>query len=113
LSERHHMKDNFLEADMAIGGVERLNRLISDILDVARLDQGIFRVDIQPIDLTGLAHEIAKVLSTPDQQIIVDAAEETVVAADAQRTQQCVDNLIAKAVPLSTHGAAMYDTERN
>ena len=82
-SERDHRKDDFRDADMAIGGVERLNRLISDILDVARLDQGIFRVDIQPIDLTGLAHEIAKVLSTPDQQIIVDAAEETVVAADA------------------------------
>jgi len=106
-SERDHRKDDFRDADMAIGGVERLNRLISDILDVARLDQGIFRVDIQPIDLTGLAHEIAKVLSTPDQQIIVDAAEETVVAADAQRVQQCVENLIANAVQHSPHGAAV------
>src|SRR5207244_10180958 len=103
LSERHHMKDNFLEADMAIGGVERLNRLISDILDVARLDGGIFRVDIQPIDLSGLAHEIAKALSTPEHQIIVDAADETVVAADAQRVQQCVETLIANAVQHSPH----------
>ncbi|TMA99112.1 MAG: GAF domain-containing sensor histidine kinase [Deltaproteobacteria bacterium] len=70
-------------------------------------DQGIFRVDIQPIDLTGLAHEIAKVLSTPEHQIIVDAAEETVVAADAQRVQQCVENLVANAVQHSPHGAAV------
>jgi len=52
-----------------------------------------------------LAQEVAKGLSTPERQIVVDAAEETIVAGDAQRIQQCVENLIANAVQHSPHGA--------
>lgn len=104
-SERDQRKDDFRDSDMAMRGVERLARLISDILDVARLDQGIFKVHPQPIDLAGLAREIAKALSTPEHQILVDAAEETVVAADPQRVQQCLENLIANAVQHSPQGA--------
>jgi signal transduction histidine kinase len=114
-SERDQRKDDFRDADRAMGGVERLDHLISDILDVARLDQGIFRMDVQPVDLTGLAREIAKALSTPEHQILVEAAGETVVAADAQRVQQCLENLIANAVQHSPQGAAvnvMVGTER-
>jgi two-component system, OmpR family, sensor kinase len=106
-SERDQRKDDFRDADLAFAGVERLNRLISDILDVARLDQGIFRVDVQPIDLAGLAREVAKALSTPEHQVVVEAADETIVAADAQRVQQCVENLIANAVQHSPHGAGV------
>jgi two-component system, OmpR family, sensor kinase len=102
---RDDRKDDLRDSDMAGTGVDRLNRLITDILDVARLDQGIFKLDIQPTDLARLTHDIAKALSTPAHQIIVDAAEETLVAADAQRIQQCVENLIANAVQHSPHGA--------
>jgi two-component system OmpR family sensor kinase len=104
-AERNQNKDDLRDVDMAIGGVDRLSRLISDILDVARLDQGIFRMDVQPTDLARLAHDVGKALSTPDHRIIVEAAEEAVVAGDAQRVQQCVENLVANAVQHSPHGA--------
>ena len=112
---RDQRSDDVREADKALHGVERLSRLISDLLDVARLDQGIFRMDVQPTDLASIARDTARALSTPEHQIVVTAAEETVVAADAPRIQQCVENLIANAVRHSPHAApvtVMVSTER-
>lgn len=104
-ADRDERKEDLRHSELAIAGVERLNRLISDILDVARLDQGIFRMDVQPTDLARLASEVAKGLSTPERPIVVDAAEEAIVAGDARRVQQCVENLIANAVQHSPHAA--------
>jgi len=112
---RDQRSDDVREADKALHGVERLSRLISDLLDVARLDQGIFRMDVQPTDLASIARDTARALSTPEHQIVVTAAEETVVAADAPRIHQCVENLIANAVRHSPHAApvtVMVSTER-
>jgi two-component system, OmpR family, sensor kinase len=107
---RDHRDDDLREVQKALGGVDRLGRLISDLLDVARLDQGIFQMDVQPTDLASIAREIAKTLSTPDHQVNVAASEETIVAADARRVQQCVENLIANAVQHSPHAAAVNIT---
>lgn len=102
---REHRADDIRESDVAMGGVDRLGRLISDLLDVARLDQGIFRIDVQPIDLTGLAHDVAKALSTSEHPVEVDSAEPAVIGGDMERVRQCVENLITNAVQHSPAGA--------
>ena len=40
--------------------VDRLNRLISDLLDVARLDRGVLNLDVQPINLAEVARDVAQ-----------------------------------------------------
>jgi two-component system, OmpR family, sensor kinase len=109
-AERDRREPDVREADKAIRGVDRLSRLISDLLDVGRLDQGIFNVDIQPVDLGSLAQEVGRAFSTPEHEIIANAMVDVVVAGDARRIQQCVENLIANAVQHSPHGAAVNVT---
>jgi two-component system OmpR family sensor kinase len=90
--------DDVRDCEAARRAVGRLNRLISDILDVARLDQGVLKLDIQPVDLGGVAHDAAAALATPDHEVRVECAEQTVVAADPDRIRQCVENVVSNAV---------------
>jgi signal transduction histidine kinase len=91
------------DADAALKGLARLSRIISDMLDVARIDQGVFAMNVQPVDLVALAHEAAKTLATPDHGIEVKAPEEIVVTGDPDRLRQLLDNLLSNAV---THSPA-------
>jgi two-component system OmpR family sensor kinase len=89
------------DCESAQSAVDRLNRLISDLLDVARLDQGVLKLDLQPINLSGVARDVASALATPDHRVDVTCSEETVVAADSDRLRQCVENLVANALRYS------------
>lgn len=84
---------------------DRLNRLIADLLDVARLDQGVLKLDLQPINLADVARDVASALGTPDHRVDVSCGEETVVAADSDRLRQCVENLVANAIRYSPRDA--------
>ncbi|HET7786763.1 MAG TPA: GAF domain-containing sensor histidine kinase [Myxococcales bacterium] len=86
------------DVDAALKGLARLGRVISDMLDVARIDQGLFAISLQPLDLVALVREEARTLSTPDHPIHVQAPEEIVVAADPERIRQCLQNLLSNAV---------------
>src|SRR5689334_1661398 len=44
-AQRDSRQDDVRDSEMGLNGVKQLNRLISDILDVARLDQGMFDID--------------------------------------------------------------------
>ncbi len=76
----------------------RLSRLISDLLDVARLDQGFFALNEQPVDLTQLIRETAHTFETPDMQIVVDAPQNVMVVGDVERLSQALENLLTNAV---------------
>jgi signal transduction histidine kinase len=93
------------DSDAALRAVWRLNRLIADILDVARIDQGVFRLDLAPVDLGALAADVAKTLSTPSHEIHVASMEEVVVPADPARVTQCLENIVTNAVRHSPRGA--------
>jgi two-component system, OmpR family, sensor kinase len=95
------------DADAALKGLARLGRVISDMLDVARIDQGLFPMSVRPLDLVVLAREEARTLSTPDHPIHVQAPEEIVVAADPDRIRQCLQNLLSNAVTHSPNQAAV------
>jgi two-component system, OmpR family, sensor kinase len=85
------------DLELALRGVGRLDRMINDILDVARLDQGVFRIQPEPIDLAALVEDVASTLSTAEQPVRVHAPESVVVAADDQRLRQCLENVITNA----------------
>jgi signal transduction histidine kinase len=93
------------DADAALKGLARIARVISDMLDVARIDQGLFAMSAQPLDLVVLAQEEAKTLSTPDHPIVVQAPEEIVAIGDPERIRQCLQNLFSNAVSHSPDNA--------
>ncbi len=87
--------------------VERLGRLISDLLDVARIDQGLFEVLPEPIDLTALVSEAAEALQVPGTRIEVHTASQLRVVADPARVRQAVENLLANAVQHAPPGTTV------
>lgn len=93
------------DCEAAERSTARLNRLISDLLDVARLDQGVLRLDLQPVDLAAIARESAHALATAEHDVHVDAAERVVVAADPDRLRQSIENVLANAIRHSPTGA--------
>ena len=75
-----------------------LGRVISDLLDVARLNQGIFTIHPQPTDLVDLVYEVVPAFSGPETSIHVHAPQEVVLLADPDRLRQVLENLLANAV---------------
>jgi signal transduction histidine kinase len=78
--------------------IDRFGRLISDLLDVARIDQGLFELTHDPMDLAALVRDAAEALAVPGSTIEVGAPAELKVVADPARVRQAVENLLANAV---------------
>jgi len=81
-------------------GAWRLNRMIHDLLDAARLQANQLSVDQRTVD----AVELARVtidnaqLSNPDAKIRLIAPEHELVWADGDRIQQVLANLLSNAL---------------
>jgi two-component system, OmpR family, sensor kinase len=89
----------------ASGSLVRLSRLIGSILDVARIEQGLFDITTRPLDLAELARDVARLLSTPDHEVVLAAPGEVIVSGDPERLRQCLENLVTNAVQHSPDGA--------
>lgn len=90
----------------------RLNRLVNDLLDLARMGAVDFRIATNDIDLSEVVDEAARVwtdrctregvhFSTSGTQVPV------VVRADAMRVRQILDNLLENALRLSPRDSAI------
>jgi signal transduction histidine kinase len=90
--------DDARDAELVQRTVSRLETLVSEILDVARIDQGVFQMERRPFDLGALVGETAVTLSSPAHPIVAKIAERVVVAADPSRVRQCIENLLSNAI---------------
>jgi signal transduction histidine kinase len=106
-AENEGRRDDVTDANVALMGLSRANSLMSDLLDVARLDGGLFRLDVEPVDVVALVKEAAAVLSTAENEIIVEASAAVVVPADSARIRQCIDNVLANAISHSPKGGTV------
>jgi two-component system, OmpR family, sensor kinase len=97
------------EIERIFKAVGQLRTLVGDLLDVARLDQGLFRIDPALLDLPELAEESARSLSRPavNIDVRVQSTGKILVLADAARIRQCIDNLIVNAVEQSPEGGTV------
>ena len=77
--------------------------MVGDILDIARIDQGLFELRLERVDLGALASAAAAELSTPQHpvEVTVQSGEPPLAPGDASRLRQCLDNLIANAIQKS------------
>jgi two-component system, OmpR family, sensor kinase len=87
--------------------VDRLNRLVSELLDLARIDRGLFELMPEPLDLAELVREVAEGLSGPMTKIDVEACVEMPGIADPARVRQALENLLANAVQHAPSGTAV------
>jgi signal transduction histidine kinase len=96
--------DDVRDAEGALRSVEALARLTSDLLDVSRLEQGLFSLRLQPVDLMRVVQEAAAAASVPGHEVQVRGPEELVLIGDCERLRQALANLVANAVRHSPKG---------
>lgn len=97
-------------ARVAVAESDRLERLVRDLLDLARLGAEDFRLDIAPVDLVELVEAAASTWRRRCGPVGVDLRLElpgspVVVAADAGRVRQILDGLTENALRVTPAGA--------
>ncbi|MBE8525582.1 HAMP domain-containing histidine kinase [Amycolatopsis sp. H6(2020)] len=90
----------------------RLERLVTDLLELARLGADEFRLDMASVDLAALVRDCAEVWQLrclrEDVRLSVSAPAAPVpVLADARRLRQVVDGLAENALRVTPAGAPM------
>jgi signal transduction histidine kinase len=114
-AENDGRHDDVGDIETARRALGRLRSLTSDILDVARIERGLFQGTLEPLDLVALAQNVAETLTSPSQpvQVRVRATKPLVVAADAARMRQCLENLVSNAIQQSPKDAGVDVLLRN
>lgn len=84
----------------------RMDRLVADLLDAARIGAGQFKIEPRPMDLVELAQRVVKAVqgTTSQHQIVLEAPDRLEVRADPDRLEQVLGNLLSNAIKYSPAG---------
>jgi signal transduction histidine kinase len=87
----------------------RLERLVGDLLALARLRQGVLEIRREPVDLGAVAREAEERLrpAAAEADVAVRVAGDGRASADHGRTLQVVSNLLENAVRVSPEGGTV------
>jgi two-component system OmpR family sensor kinase len=86
------------EARDVARGVAHVQQMVTELLDVARLDQGIFALSRQPVDLVSILEDVVQEMKSTRPSIEVRAPHELCVQADPGRLGQALENLVSNAM---------------
>ena len=106
-AQREQHTPNLHDVQELQRSVDRLGRLISELLDIARIDQGLFVLRPEPMDLVILARDAAEAVQVVGTPIRVEAPPELALTADPARLRQALENLLANAVQHAPSGTAV------
>jgi signal transduction histidine kinase len=104
------------DSAMAVRVADRLQAIVADLLDAARVREGLLSISHERVDLVGLIRECVMPFDISDHPIVIVAPSAGVtVVGDARRLRQALENLLANAIKHSPVGAAIevkVETER-
>lgn len=91
---------------------ERLNRMVTQLTDLARIEAGRFSFHFTPLDLgqmvASVAHSLAVMAEKKQIILDVDAPQMPPVAADGDRFVQVLNNLISNAIKYTPEGGRVW-----
>jgi signal transduction histidine kinase len=90
--------------------VERLARLVNDLLDVSRMEAGTLRYDFEPMSVAELVNSVLEVHSSLRVDHLIEAdipPDLPLVRADRDRLRQVVINLLTNATRYSPVGTTI------
>ncbi|HWJ32918.1 MAG TPA: HAMP domain-containing sensor histidine kinase, partial [Gaiellaceae bacterium] len=101
-------------ADVIALEAGRLERLVRDLLDLARMNRSEFSVRSEPVDLAEVAHETVRRHEASARSFHVDlipsVEEEAWVIADPDRVLQIASKLVENALRETPHGGRVWVT---
>jgi PAS domain S-box-containing protein len=89
---------------------DKLTQLITQLLDVSRLETGKMLLNFRPTDLSTLVQEVAELSRstlTNSHTILVDTPPQVVVRVDPLRLEQSLFNLVSNAIKFSPEGTQL------
>ena len=100
LRRAHRQQDERQVGDISevSRAVRRIQRMIDDLLDVARLDHGLFALSLQPIDLVLVAGQTVEELRAVRETIELRAPDDLIVEADPARIGHALHNVVSNAI---------------
>jgi len=100
----------------AVRSTNRLTRLLSDILDISRIEAGRMTLVEQPFDFKQIKDSIKDLFAQEAQakgiglEIVYDGAIPATLLGDETRLRQILFNIIGNAVKFTEHGGVRIET---
>ena len=100
------VRDELLEgiADRA----RRMDRLITDILDLERLDRGLVEPDLEPTDIGALCRRVVRECDAVQNRDVAVVADAVAGVVDAAKVERIVENLIVNATRHTPEGTRIW-----
>jgi len=96
-----------LLARLAINA-RKLNRLLTDLLDVERLARGVVKVDRAPIDVAALVRSAVAEAGVAPGRVIEVHAEPLIADIDGPKVERILENLLLNAVKHTPEGSGIW-----
>jgi signal transduction histidine kinase len=92
--------------------IDRLTRLVNDLLDVDRLESGAFELQTSQFEVAPLLEETRKRIEVPGgrHRMQIRAPERLFLVADRDRIEQVLENLLVNAIRYSPDGGEITVT---
>jgi len=90
--------------------VDRLNNLITELLDTSKIQSGNIELHNEPFSIDKIIHDTVESLSlaTPDYKVVVSGNTDAIILGDELQISQVINNLISNAIKYSP-GAEKVD----
>ena len=105
-------------AETAIQSSKRLTKLLSDILDISKVEAGRLEIDKEPFDIVDTMKSVEQLFAPVARQkklvfeLDIDPAVPRGLLGDPTRVQQVLCNLVSNAIKFTEHGhVAMAATQ--
>jgi|GEM_PF-1541696 len=105
-------------ADMAIQSSRRLTRLLSDILDLSRIEAGRLAIQADPFSLSGALFAVEQLFLPAARQtgvsfqVRIDPALPDNLIGDTLRLQQVLNNFVGNAFKFTSSGSVAVEASR-
>jgi len=93
--------------DRLVANANKLNRLLSDLLDLDRLGRGIIAPQLRPADLRELARAVLEDLDIGGRSVRIEASR-VVCAVDAPKVERIIENLVINAMKHTAGDATIW-----
>ncbi|HYO60904.1 MAG TPA: HAMP domain-containing sensor histidine kinase [Actinomycetota bacterium] len=92
---------------------ERMGRIVSEVLDLARLEAGRLELQVQPVSLREIAEKAVANHSALGgaERVSIDIPDDRIVHADPERLGHALSNLVENAIKFSDEGAILVSAE--